>query len=97
MVEILKQDQFRPLSVEEQVLIIYAGINGFLDNLPLSEIKRFEEGLYPFLDSNYQALKEELRARKEIDDAARAQIEKALKEWLDLYSDASSNPEATPQ
>ena len=93
MVEILKQDQFRPLSVEEQILIIYAGINGFLDHLPLSEIKRFEEGLYRFLDSHYQALKEELREKREIDEALRAQIDKALKEWLDSFSTKTPNPE----
>ena len=93
MVEILKQDQFRPLSVEEQILTIYAGINGFLDHLPLSEIKRFEEGLYRFLDSHYQALKEELREKREIDEALRAQVDKALKEWLDSFSKKTPNPE----
>ena len=85
MAEILKQDQFKPLAVEEQILIIYAGINGFLDNLPLSEIRQFEEGLYQFLDSNCQAVKEELRTKKAIDDALRAQIDTALKQWLDLF------------
>jgi F-type H+/Na+-transporting ATPase subunit alpha len=86
MVEILKQEQFRPLSVEEQIFIIYAGVNGFLDHLLLSDIKRFEQGLYHFLDSRYQALKEELRAKGEIDDTLRSQIDRALKEWLDSFS-----------
>jgi F-type H+-transporting ATPase subunit alpha len=93
MAEILKQDQFRPLPVEEQILIIYAGINGFLDHLSLSAIKRFEEGLYRFLDSHYRALKEELREKSEIDEALRAQIDKALKEWLDSFGKKTPNPQ----
>ena len=90
MVEILKQEQFKPLPVEDQILIIYAGVNGFLDSLPLTEIKRFEEGLHRFFASNYQNLKEELRAKMAIDDALRSQIDKALKEWLDLFGRKSS-------
>jgi F-type H+/Na+-transporting ATPase subunit alpha len=90
MVEILKQEQFKPLPVEDQILIIYAGVNGFLDSLPLTEIKRFEEGLHRFFASNYQNLKEELRAKMAIDDALRSQIDKALKEWLDLFGQKSS-------
>ena len=48
MVEILKQGQYSPVPVEKQVLIIYAGTEGFLDDLPLEQCRPFEEGLYQF-------------------------------------------------
>jgi F-type H+-transporting ATPase subunit alpha len=92
MVEILKQGQFKPLPVEEQILIIYAGIHGFLDNLPLSEMERFEEGLHRHVASNYQGLMEDLRSKKEIGDSLRQQIEKALKEWMELFTSKSPIP-----
>lgn len=97
MVEILKQDQFQPLPVEEQVLIIYAGINGFLDNLSLKEMKSFEEGFYRFLETNYQSLKKELREKREIDNSLRPQIDKVLKEWLESFSAKASNAQEPPE
>ena len=97
MVEILKQDRFQPLPVEEQILIIYAGINGYLDNLPLSEVKPFEEGLYRFLEANYQELKEKLREKKEIDDALRQEIDRALKEWLQSLAAQRTDQKGMPE
>ena len=91
MGEILKQDQFKPLPVEEQVLIIYAGIKGFLDDLPLSEVRPFEEGFYRFLEANYRSLEEELREKKEIDAALRPRIDQALREWLELFNARNHN------
>lgn len=91
MGEILKQDQFKPLRVEEQVFIIYAGINGFLDDLPLSEVRSFEEGFYRFLEANYRSLEEELREKKEIDAALRPRIDQALREWLELFNARNHN------
>jgi F-type H+/Na+-transporting ATPase subunit alpha len=91
MGEILKQDQFKPLPVEEQVFIIYAGINGFLDDLPLSEVRSFEEGFYQFLEANYRSLEEELREKKEIDAALRPRIDQALREWLELFNARNHN------
>ena len=53
LVEVLKQDQFQPLPVEKQVLIIFASGNKFLDDLPVDECRRFEAELYPFVETNY--------------------------------------------
>ena len=96
MGEILKQDQFKPLPVEEQVFIIYAGINGFLDDLPLSEVRSFEEGFYRFLETNYRSLEEELREKKEIDAALRPRIDQALREWLELFNARNCNRNERP-
>ena len=49
MVELLKQEQYKPLPVADQVLSIYAGVNGFLDNVPVNKIKEFEQGLLEYV------------------------------------------------
>jgi len=97
MVEILKQDQFRTLAVEDQILIIYAGINGYLDTLPLSDLKRFEERLYRFIEDHYPTLKRTLREKEEIDDALRAQIDRALKECLGPFTAERTPVKGSPR
>ncbi|HVB88168.1 MAG TPA: F0F1 ATP synthase subunit alpha [Candidatus Dormibacteraeota bacterium] len=78
LVEILKQEQFQPLPVEKQVLIIFAGGKGYLDDLQVSEIRRFERDLYPFVETNYPNIFKTLREKKTIDDTLQAQIIEAL-------------------
>ena len=56
MVEILKQGQYSPVPVEKQVLIIYAGTNGFLDDLPVEQCRPFEDGLYRFVENAHPGL-----------------------------------------
>jgi F-type H+-transporting ATPase subunit alpha len=81
LTEILKQGQYSPLPVEKQILIIFAGTNGTLDDLELDECGRFETGLYEFLDSSYPNLGKELAEKKQLDDALRAKISKVLDEF----------------
>jgi F-type H+-transporting ATPase subunit alpha len=57
MVELLKQGQYEPLSVEKQVLIIFAGTSGFVDKVPVSEVLRYERELYAFVDARPETLK----------------------------------------
>ena len=78
MVEALKQPQYRPLPVEKQVAIIYAGVNGHLDDLPVAAVARFEEELYAYLDKNEAALMKSLRERKELTDEIKAGLEAAI-------------------
>ncbi|MDH7500739.1 MAG: F0F1 ATP synthase subunit alpha, partial [candidate division NC10 bacterium] len=96
MVEILKQDQFHPLPVEDQILIIYAGIHGYLDTLPLHELKSFEEMLYRFVEDHYPTLKRTLRDQQEIDSALRAQIDRALKECLASFTAQRDTAQGSP-
>jgi F-type H+-transporting ATPase subunit alpha len=81
LVEVLKQPQYKPLAVEKQVLVIYAGNNGFLDALPTSEIGRYENELYRFLEARKPTLLSTLAQKKNIDDALKSEIEGALKEF----------------
>jgi F-type H+/Na+-transporting ATPase subunit alpha len=81
MVEILKQGQFSPLPVEKQVLIIFAGTNGFLDDLPVEQCRPFEAGLYKFVENAHPAILSTIREKKTIDDTLKAQVNAAIQEF----------------
>jgi len=80
MVEILKQGQFVPLPVEKQVVIIYAGTQGLLDDLPIEAIRPFEEFLSPFVERRYKPIYNEIREKRELSDALRQTLGKAITE-----------------
>jgi len=81
MVELLKQGQYSPVPVEKQVLIIYAGTNGMLDDLPLDQCRPFEDELFRFVENAHPGLLPSIREKKVLDDALKAQVESALKEF----------------
>jgi F-type H+-transporting ATPase subunit alpha len=78
MVELLKQDQYVPMPVDEQIMLIFAGTQGFLDDLPLEAIKPFEEGFLKYIRAEKQGLKKEIREKKTIDDDLKAKITEAV-------------------
>ncbi len=75
LTELLKQPQFSPLPTEKQVIIIYAGNNGFLDDLKVEQIRGFEDGLYKYLDSAQSALLSDIITKKTLDDDLKARID----------------------
>src|SRR5580700_5997578 len=81
LVELLKQGQYAPLSVEKQVVSIYAGTKGYIDKLPLNQIANYERGLHDFIDKQYPTIYENLRAKKQLDDATEKTLQKALDEF----------------
>ncbi len=81
LTEILKQDQYKPLPVEKQVLVIFASTNGYLDDLPVEECLPFEKALYDFLDSSYPGLAKKILEKKALDDALRQEARKVLDEF----------------
>jgi F-type H+-transporting ATPase subunit alpha len=85
LTEVLKQDQYQPLPVEKQVLIIYAGANRYLDDLAISDCRRFELELYAFLDTNAAGLLKMLREKKAFDDTIRAEASKALDAFKERF------------
>ncbi|MBM2836459.1 MAG: atpA [candidate division NC10 bacterium] len=80
MVEVLKQGQYMPLAVERQVLIIHAGTAGHLDELPVEAVAAFEDALYAFVEGRYPTIFQEIREKRELSEALRAQIDKAIGE-----------------
>src|SRR5688572_4185140 len=81
MVELLKQGQYQPLSVERQVLIIYAGTNGFVDELPLNALKKYEQELNSFIESKHPDIFADILKKRELDGDLRGKLNKALEEF----------------
>src|SRR6516165_2457495 len=78
MVELLKQDQYQPLPVEKQVVIIFAGTQGLLDELPVDAIREFEPFLYTYLERRSPQILTEIRDKREIPDPMRETLTKAI-------------------
>ncbi|OGW72378.1 MAG: F0F1 ATP synthase subunit alpha [Omnitrophica bacterium GWA2_52_12] len=85
MVEILKQDVFQPQSVENQVMIIFAGNEGLLDEVPLSKLKAFEKEFLAFMQSHYAKIPLELADKKAFSDDLKAQLRQAIAKFKEQF------------
>jgi F-type H+-transporting ATPase subunit alpha len=85
LVEILKQPQFSPIPVEKQVLIIYTASNGYLDDIRLDAILRFEKELYAHFDANHKDLQDEMATTGQMSDALKAKYDDALKNFVQNF------------
>jgi len=85
LVELLKQGQYEPLSVERQILIIYAGTNGFVDELPVTALKKYEQELYSFVESKHPEIFADILKKRELDNDLRAKMNKALEEFKGTF------------
>jgi F-type H+-transporting ATPase subunit alpha len=86
LVEILKQPQYEPIAVEKQVLLIFAGTNGYLDPVPVESIAEYEQELYRFFDSRKPAILRTIAEKKQMDDALKAEVAAALKEFGEVFA-----------
>ncbi len=86
LTEILKQEQYQPLAVEKQVLIIFAGANGFLDDLEVAQCREFEKSLYDYLDRQEDSVLARIRDRKAIDDELSDEVKSALGELKQRFA-----------
>jgi len=85
MMEILKQPQYAPMPVEEQVMVIYSGINGFYDDVPIEDVTKFEQDFLKFMRGNYAEVAKTIREKKTLDTETEAAIKKAIKEFKDAF------------
>ncbi len=85
LVEVLKQGQFQPLPVEKQIVIIFAGTQGYLDDLPVEQVRKFEEELYRFVDNAHRDLWAKILDKKVLDDSLRAEIHTVIKEFKERF------------
>ena len=85
MVEILKQEKYNPYSLDKELLIIFAGVRGFLDDLPLDKIYLFEKELFAFSEKNYPPLLEELQRVKKLNDRMISNLEELLKHFKQIF------------
>jgi F-type H+-transporting ATPase subunit alpha len=81
LVEILKQPQYEPLPVEKQIAIIYAGTNGYLDAIPIGELRSFETELYSFLEARHPEVLRNIAEKKQLDDALKASLNESVKQF----------------
>ena len=85
LVELLKQPQYKPLSVVQQIISIFAGVRGLVDDIPVADIQKFESGLLNFIDDKHQSLIEKIDAAKKLDDDSEAQLQAAIEEFKGLF------------
>lgn len=85
LVEILKQPQYKPIPVENQILIIYAATNGYVDDYPLEALGKYEQELYSFFETKHATMLDELREKKSLDDDLKKKVSSALDELKELF------------
>jgi len=91
LTELLKQPQFHPLTWQQQVVMLFAGTQGYLDQFQVSDIRAFEDGLYPYMESAQSALMEDLTKKKQLDDAVKNGLHAALKEYSENFKSSLSD------
>jgi F-type H+-transporting ATPase subunit alpha len=97
MVEILKQDQYRPMHVADQVMIIFAGTQGYLDKIPADEVRRWEEQFQTFMSDQKPEIRQELMDKKDLDDKLREKLIAAIKEFQTQYASPVTTMTAPPE
>jgi F-type H+-transporting ATPase subunit alpha len=85
LTELLKQPQFQPLTWQQMAIILFAGTQGYLDDLKIGEIRAFEDGLYKYFESGQSALVQSLTEKKQIDDDIKGRLQAALKEYKENF------------
>jgi F-type H+-transporting ATPase subunit alpha len=93
LTELLKQPQFQPLPFEKQVVIIFAGVNGLLDDVAVADLRAFEDGLYPYLESSGSVLSD-IVTKKAIDDELKGRLTAAIKDYKADFLAARKEKEA---
>jgi F-type H+-transporting ATPase subunit alpha len=86
LTELLKQPQFSPLKMEEQVCVIYAGVNGYLDPLPVERVRAFEQGLLTALRSRNADVLEAIRSSRDLDDATAGRLKNAVEAYAKTFA-----------
>ena len=81
LVELLKQGQYVPQSLEDQIVILYAGTQGHLDEVPVESVKKFEEGLLRFMKDRHDEIRAEIMDKKAIDDSLKDKLNTAIEDY----------------
>ena len=85
LIEVLKQNQYEPLRISQQIVIIYAAVNGFLDDIDLSKVQDFEKELHSQLRSQHQQVLEQIETKKDLDDVITKQLEDIINDVRKLF------------
>jgi F-type H+-transporting ATPase subunit alpha len=87
LMEVLKQDQYQPMSFESQIAIIYAATNGYIDSVSLENVRRFEKEFLGHMEMKYPELLPSIGEKKTLDDSIKADLNKALEEFLKVFKE----------
>ena len=85
LVELLKQGQYKPLTVVQQIVSIFSGVRGLVDDVPVTSIQKFESGLINFMEEKHQALMNKIAEAKKLDDDSESQLKAAIEEFKGLF------------
>src|ERR1700722_20187416 len=96
LTEILKQGQYQPLPFSKQILIIYAGTQGLLDDMPVDQLREFEKGLYQYVDTAAPSIFKDIEEKKTLDDDLKAAMTKAIKEFKERFVSERQAAEKRP-
>ncbi|HEY7661564.1 MAG TPA: F0F1 ATP synthase subunit alpha [Xanthobacteraceae bacterium] len=86
LTELLKQPQFSPLKMEEQVVVIFAGVNGYLDPIPVDRVRAFEDGLLALMRSQHRDILDAIRDSRDLDDATAARLKAAVDDYAKTFA-----------
>ncbi len=85
LMELLKQEQYQPMAVEEQVVVIYAGIKGYLDDLPIDSVKKFEREFLEFMRSSHPEILKDIRETRDLTEQTEEALKKAIEEFKETF------------
>ncbi len=85
LIEILKQDQYKPMAVEKQIMIIYSAVNNFLLDIKVSDIKRFEKEFLEYMDTHHREIGKAILDKKVLDDELKSALESAIVEFKKIF------------
>ena len=86
MVEVLKQGVNKPLVIEKQIVIIYAGTKGYLNDIAVKDVVRFENELHAFIEQKYSNILDAIKSSQKIDDNTEASLKAALEEFKTVFN-----------
>ena len=86
LVELLKQPQYQPLPVEKQVAILFAGTQGMLDEVPVDQVRAYEEEFHRFIESRFGNVLQSIRDKKILDDEIKAALTAAVREFNEQFA-----------
>lgn len=92
IVEVLKQPQYSPMNVEDQVLIIYTATRGHLDDIPVDNIARFEKEFLAYIHANYPELGEEIRSEANLSEECEEKLVQVIREFKGIFNISTVNP-----
>jgi len=85
LVELLKQGQYKPLNVVQQIVSIFSGVRGLVDDIPVADIQKFESGLLNFMEDKHKGVMDKIAEAKKLDDETEGQVKAAIEEFISLF------------